>query len=103
MFIYIKSECPKQIKWSYEKKYVDKAYEYATVQITEYDNKLWIKHTPARIKSQWRKPFYVVVEQYLNREYYQILNYAINNNIDSRHFHDAVTAFYVDKIRSGVI
>lgn len=103
MYIYIKQSCPKQIKWADVKKYVDKAYDYPIIQLTEYDNKLWIKHTPARYKGQFRKPFYVVVEQYLNREYHHILDFAFYNNIDARHFHDAVLAFYVEKIRKWEI
>lgn len=102
MLIELTQTCPKQIKWADKKKYVDKAYDFPTIQVAEYDNKLWFKHTPLRgLKS--RKPFYVVVTNYMNREYYHILNFAIEHDFNARHFNDAVLDFYLTKIRNWEI
>ena len=98
MKITIKHDCPKAMKWKDVRKFKDDGYFYSIIQVGEYDNRLWLKHTPSKaIKA--REPFYVVVEDYLNRNYHEILNYAIDHELDTRHFRDAVLDFYVGKIR----
>lgn len=101
MKIEITHVCPKDIKWKYYKKFTDTAYDYPTVQIAEFENRLYIKHTPCMyLRRQKVKPFYVVVQNYMTLEYHHILNFALDNNIDSRHLRDAVLDFYITKIRN---
>lgn len=99
MTISIQHECPRAIKWKNVRKFKDDGYFYPIIQVKEYDNRLWLKHTPSR-NAATRKPFYVVVEDYLNRNYHEILNYAIDHELDARHFTDAVLGFYISKIRN---
>lgn len=102
MKITIQHECLKAMKWKDVRKFKDDGYFYPIIQVQEFDNRLWFKHTPSRaIKT--RGPFYVVVEDYLNRNYHEILNYAISHELDTRHFREAVLDFYVSKIRKWEI